>query len=291
MDKPSFAVVGCGKVGSTLAGILAGKGWRVAGLASATKDSARNAARIAGAERYGTDAKELVAGADVVFITTPDDAIARVAEQLAGQGAFAAGAVVLHCSGSLPSEIMSPARDAGAAIGSAHPLQSVARIYEKENPIAGAYVAVEGDPKAVETGRAVAAALSANFAEIRAEAKTLYHAAAVVASNYLVTLLSMSTRFNELAGMSQADSIKALMPLIQGTLNNIQRQGIPDALTGPVARGDASTVRSHVAEIGEKAPDFLTLYQVLGRHTVDLARAKGGIDEDGVKRLEAALEG
>jgi predicted short-subunit dehydrogenase-like oxidoreductase (DUF2520 family) len=289
MEKPAFAIVGCGKVGATLAGLLVKKGWPVKGLASASPGSAENAARLAGTDRFGTDSAVLAQGAELVFITTPDGAIARVAAELAKAGAFQPGTVVLHCSGSQSSEILAPARDAGAFIGSLHPLQSVARVYENDNPFAGATMSVEGDPRAVELGEAVAHDLEARCARIRAEAKTLYHAAAVAASNYLVTLLSMSTRFNTLAGMSAEESFAGLLPLIQGTLKNIGVQGIPAALTGPVARGDAVTVESHVREIREKAPEFLGLYQELGRHTVEIAKAKGGLSPEAEKRLLEAF--
>ena len=125
--------------------------------------------------------------------------------------------------------------------------------------------------------------------EITAQKKALYHAAAVAASNYLVTLIHLALELNEAAGLPGHISFKALLPLIRGTLSNIGAKGIPGALTGPIARGDVATVSAHLQAIEKDAPELLLLYRSLGLYTVELAKAKKTIGQEAGERLVALL--
>ncbi len=273
-NKPSVAIVGCGKVGTCLGKFLSNAGYPVVGVASRSLSSAERTAGIIGVDRFTDLSESVTVRADVVLITTPDDAIAVTCQDLAGKGGFCSGAVVLHCSGALPSTLLAPARSAGAAIGSMHPLQSFARIEVENNPFFGIVVAVEGETAAVAMARAMARDLEAVSIEIQTQAKTLYHASAVVASNYLVTVMDLSFQLLQSAGVAPGDVFKVLNPLINGTMANIEKVGIPEALTGPIARGDVATVAEHLDRIGVLRPDLLSLYRALGQATVELARAK-----------------
>ena len=114
----------------------------------------------------------------------------------------------------------------------------------------------------------------------------LYHASAVVASNYLVTLLDLSLSLIKLAGMTGEDALRGLKPLIEGTISNVEKMGVQNALTGPIARGDILTIEKHLSEIESKAPRLLSLYRTLGLYTVEIAKEKGSISEAVLKRLE-----
>ena len=289
MGKPSFSIVGCGKVGITLGKRLVQRGYPVAGLASRSLASARKAAELLGTDRVSETLWEATGQAGVVFITTPDDAIEDACRVIAQHSGFQPEAVVLHCSGVLSSVVLSSARDCGAHVGSLHPLQSFASIQEGTKRFEGILVSVEGDARAKAVARRIVQDLGANYAELQGDAKTLYHAAAVVASNYLVTLMHLAFGLNASAGISAQDSILGLMPLIQGTLSNIKSQGIPNALTGPIARGDVKTVQRHIQEIAARSPEFLQLYKTLGAHTIGLASAKGTVSPDAVGELEKIL--
>jgi len=124
---------------------------------------------------------------------------------------------------------------------------------------------------------------------IKTEAKTLYHASAVVASNYLVTLQDLALRLIGEAGLSGDDAFKVLNPLIKGTLSNIENVGAIKALTGPIARGDIETITRHLDEIGEKTPNLLLLYKILGQYTVDIALAGGTISDSEANELKKVL--
>jgi len=285
----SFAIVGCGRVGKALGKFLADAGYRAAGAASRSLASAKAAANLFKASRFSDLPWEVTASADVVLITTPDGAIADTCGRIAAKGGFKAGGVVLHCSGALPSTILAPAAAGGAATGSMHPLQSFAADDFSRNPFEGVIFAVEGDSGALVLAREMAAALGAAPLTIRTEAKTLYHAAAVAASNYLVTLLGLAFRLLGEAGISGPAAFKALEPLIQGTLANVRSVGIPQALTGPIARGDVETVRRHVEEIGFRRPELTDLFKTLSLYTVDVALAKGTLTEAHAETLRKIL--
>lgn len=276
--KPQIAIVGCGRVGTALAVWLHRAGYPVCGLASRRLESVQAVAGLIGPRLCSQEPQAVTAEADVVFITTPDGVIETVCRQIAAAGGFRAGSVVFHCSGALPSTILAPARQSGAWIGSLHPLQSFAAPALDRNPFAGIIVSVEGDGPAIETAEALAADLNAHPQQILTEAKTLYHAAAVVASNYLVTLLDLAFSLLRRAGVSPRDAHGVLRPLIDGTLANVARIGPPAALTGPVARGDAETVAHHLAAIAAKNPESLALYRALGIATVKVAEAGGHLD-------------
>lgn len=277
--KPVIAIVGCGRVGTALAKFLSEAGYGISGLASKSFSSVKRLADLTGTGRFTTIPWEITKKADIVFLTTPDSEISDTCSNIAFNEGFKRDSVVLHCSGALPSTILSSAKSCGAFIGSMHPMQSFALNEGNESPFHGIIFAVEGDAQALHIAVKIAVDLGADCISINTEDKTLYHAAAVVASNYLVTLLSLAFRLIEHAGISGSDTWKVLKPLIEGTLSNIEKAGIPAALTGPVARGDIETVERHIKAIGEKSPELLDLYNTLGFYTIDIAESKGTLSK------------
>ena len=284
--KPSFAIIGCGKVGTALGIFLTAAGYRAAGFASKSLSSAKQAAAVVQSGRFSDVPWEITGNADVVFITTPDSAITGVCDSIANNKGFADNAVVLHCSGALPSTILSTAKTCGAHAGSMHPLQSFATADYSTNPFQGIIVALEGENYAVKAAKEIATDLGGTGVTILTEAKTLYHASAVVASNYLVTLLDLAFRLIGEAGIAGRDAFNILKPLIEGTLSNIEKVGISEALTGPIVRGDVKTVENHVEEIGLKTPELLALYKTLGFYTIDIAMVKETISKSSIKKLK-----
>ena len=280
--KKSCAIVGCGKVGSTLARLMVHTGYDLAGLASKSLSSAQKTAEKTNCEVFSTVPWEVTPSADVVFITTPDGKIEETCMRIAENSGFKRDAVVLHCSGSLPSTLLSSAKSNHAHTGSMHPLQSFAAVGDVGNPFEGIIVAVEGEAEAVQAARTIAGALGGNCLTIKTEAKMLYHASAVVASNYFVTVQNLAVQLIKEAGIPEEDAFEVLGPLVKGTLSNIEKTGTVKALTGPIARGDVETVEDHVAAIQARKPDLLQLYKTLGRYTIPIAAAAGGLsDEDG----------
>ncbi len=287
--KPSFSVIGCGRVGTALAGQLVPAGYRPAGFFSRSRSSAQAAARIAGDAALVFDEPwDAAKAADIVFLTPPDQAIAETCRLIADGQGFGQEMVVLHCSGALSSAVLQAARDQGAAVGSMHPLQSFAAATEG-NPFRGIKAAIEGDAAAVACARQLAGDLGADPISIRTEGKTLYHAAAVVASNYLVTVMRLSFQLLAEAGVPESEAYGVLSPLIGGTLNNIEQVGIPEALTGPIARGDVETVADHLSAIRQFSGEAADLYSRLGLATIEMARARGSLGEAAAGKLRELL--
>lgn len=283
--KSSFAIVGCGRVGSALAKYLVKSGYKAAGFASKSVASAKKVAEIAGAgNRFFKFAGDATKQADIVFITTPDDAIADTCRQLAAKEGIREKAVVLHCSGALPSTIMDPLKSLGVHVGSMHPLQSFAAA-RADNPFDRIMMAVEGDPEAIRIAEMIASDLGAVPFIIRTEGKTLYHASAVVASNYLVTLMALAFDMIAASGVPKSEAYRILKPLVNGTLANIENVGIPQALTGPIARGDYKTVTAHIDAIKDISKEALSLYKIFGEATIKLARAKGTLTAEAAEEI------
>lgn len=289
-DHKNFAIIGGGKVGVALARQLLAAGYTSTGIACQTKASAEKAAELAGLTRYTSTPWQITSNAGIVFITTPDSAIADTCRDIAAHRGFGPGAVVLHCSGALPSTILTVPDNMDIARGSFHPLQSFATTDMAGNPFQDIIAAVEGDPAAVTMGQTIGRSLGATCFEIKTEGKSLYHAAAVVASNYLITLLENALTLLEAAGIDRADALTILRPLIKGTLANIDQAGIPQALTGPVARGDLDTIATHLDHIRTETSNLLPFYKMMGEFTIPIALAKGTLSEAAAHQLQELFQ-
>ena len=281
----TFAIIGAGKVGTALSKLLAGAGYEFLGAASRSIHSAQRACKFAGHGRAVADASELTQAADLVFITTPDDEISATCRRLSEGGAFRPGAVVAHCSGALPSTVLESAHAAGAHVGSLHPLQTLATAEQAVRVLPGSYCCIEGDAEAVRALEGVARALRMHVMTIPTEGKTLYHAAAVMACNYLVALEHAALKLSAEAGIDRAAALRAALPLIGQTVKNLADVGVPQSLTGPVARGDVETVRRHLQAIQSRLPELLGLYKLLGREAVEVALEAGTLSKERAAEL------
>jgi predicted short-subunit dehydrogenase-like oxidoreductase (DUF2520 family) len=277
--------IGAGTVGTALAVLLSRQGYRVTGVSSRSRASAENlAGQVTGCRIF--DNNQLLADTtSFVFITTPDDAIAGVAAQVK----WHRGQSVVHCSGAASTDILEPARRAGAMVGSIHPLQTLASVNEALQNIPGSTFGVEAKEPLLSTLKDMAAALGGQAIELQASDKVAYHAAAVFACNYLVTLVKLATDLWQTFSVPPPAATQALLPLIRGTLHNIDVIGLPRCLTGPIARGDTGTIRKHLEALGGKTPALLPAYRELGRQTIPIALAKGKIKKQQAAELEAIL--
>lgn len=289
LDKPRIVVVGAGKVGSALALLLWGKGYPVAGIASRSIISARRVAEQLGVPAT-TRPEEVTSRADVVFITTPDRVIAQVADEINERGGFKPGQVVFHTSGAHAAGEVGAARRSGALAASLHPLQSFADVKAAMENLPGSYFALEGDAAALPVAELIVKDLSGKSFLIKASDKPLYHAAACIASNYLVSLMHLATGLYNRFGLSREEAFEALCPLVRGTINNIRRTGPAAALTGPVARGDGPTIQGHLEALKEIGGLELELYRKLGLYTIGVALENGSIDAGQGEILEQILK-
>jgi predicted short-subunit dehydrogenase-like oxidoreductase (DUF2520 family) len=284
MNKLGF--IGAGTVGTALAIRLSDRGYQVVAVSSRSKTSAEKLANsIKGCQ--AVDNNQAVADiAELIFITTPDGAIG----QIAGEVKWHTGNSVVHCSGADSTDTLEPARKLGASVGAFHPLQTFASVKQAIDNIPGSTFAIEAEEPLLTTIKDMATALDGSWIELKASDKVLYHAAAVIACNYLVTLIKLSTDLWQTFDVPIDKSTRALMPLLKGTLNNIENVGIPQCLTGPIARGDTGTIKKHLEALKKSVPSVLSTYQELGLQTIPIALAKGRIDQAQAKEMETLIK-
>ena len=258
------AFIGAGKAGTTLAHGLRRAGYPVVAIASRTEASAeRLAAIIPGAEAFGAQAA--ADAADLVFVTVPDDAIAAVTAGIAWRPAQA----VAHVSGALDLVPLDAARDAGASVGSLHPVQTL--LGTASDSLEGVTFGIEAEGWLREQLLAMADRLGGTGIDVPASARALYHAAAVMSCGYVTALLHDAAALWVRAGLDADVAVAALGRMAEATAANVRAVGLYSALTGPIARGDAATVLAHLDAIDRAAPDISESYVANGRRMAVLA--------------------
>jgi len=277
--------IGAGTVGTALAVRLNQSGYPVVAVSSRSQASAQKLAQAVGGCRVFDSHQSAADNAELFFITTPDDAIAPVVAEIN----WHPGQSVIHCSGADSVDILQPARKAGAEVGAFHPLQTFASVKQAIDNMPGSTFALEAEEPLLATLKEMAIALGGNWVVLKASDKVLYHASAVIACNYLVTLVKLAGDLWQTFGVPPPQATQALLPLLRGTLHNIETIGIPNCLTGPIARGDIGTINKHLNALKQTAPHLLPTYRELGRQTIPIALARGKIDQSRAKELETIL--
>ena len=273
-------------MGTALAARLAGRGYPVVAVSSLSRASAQKLAQAAGGCQIFDSNQAVADNAELIFITTPDDAIASVVSNVN----WHPGQSAVHCSGADSTDILKQAKEAGAEVGAFHPLQTFASPQQAMENIPGSTFALEAEEPLLGTLKSMAAALDGQWVELKASDKVLYHAAAVFACNYMVTLVKLATDLWQTFDVPQEKATKALVPLLRGTLHNIETIGIPNCLTGPIARGDIGTINKHLDALQQTAPKLLSTYRELGRQTIPIAVAKGKINQSQAQELQTILQ-
>jgi predicted short-subunit dehydrogenase-like oxidoreductase (DUF2520 family) len=273
--------IGAGPVGTTFGVRLSEQGYPVAGVADISPAATeRFAGLVPGSRVYGHN-QDVADAADMVFITTADDFIAKVCSELK----WRQDQSVVHCSGASTVQALDGARQQGAHVGSIHPCQTFAGIEQAIANLPGSTFAIEAEEPVKSTLTEMARALKGDIVYLTSEDKVLYHAAAAIACNYFTTIVKLATDLWRNFGKTPADGIKAYMPLLRGTLTNMEKVGFPKCLTGPIARGDAATIRRHLAALDQYAPDMLPLYKQLGLFTIPIGRDKGSLSPEKAEEL------
>ena len=271
LNRPTIAIIGLGRVGSVLGRALHAAQYSIVAVASRNHAKADAIAHTFAAQSVSP--AEAATRADLVLLTVPDDVLPMLVHDLAAARAWRAGQFVVHASGASPAGVLLPAANHGAFVGSFHPIAAFASP-DTLLP-AGITFGVEAPQPLHQILVDMAHALGGHALPITAEQKTLYHAAAVIASNYTVTLTAQAVQLFDQFGAAPSDALRALLPLMRTTLDNLEQLGVPDALTGPLVRGDAGTVARHLEALDHHAPHVATFYRCLGQATLPLAQQRG----------------
>jgi len=231
--------------------------------------------------------EELLEVADLIFLTTSDDAIPEVAKAIP----WSARHKVVHCSGALSLDVLEPARQRGAEVGSFHPCQAFATIDQAIQNLPGSTIGIEASTEGLKgILEGMAEALGCPHVIVPPEGKVLYHAAAVFASNYTVALMGVAVRLLETLGIGAEEGTKLLLPLLKGTVTNIQNVGLPKCLTGPIARGDVTVIEKHLDALRKTDPRLFRLYAMLGLETIPIGIGKGTLSRERAEVLKEIFE-
>lgn len=294
-----FAVIGAGRLGASMALAMRAKGADLVAYSCLTADGRDRARRFLGPE--ATPDLATIAGLrpSVYIITVPDASLSEVAAALAREirsHEMPSGdaPIVLHTSGANSVDELAPCVDAGAAILAFHPLQTFSEPLTGSTRFAGSAIAVTPGPgprydQARDFGFRLARSLGSQPFLLEDDQKVLYHAAACVASNYLVTLEHCARRIFVQAGMPEDQAVAYFMPLVRGAIENLAMQGPVAALTGPLSRGDSNTIAAHLRDLADKVPDLVPLYRTLGLATLDLVRTRDEVSSKQLADLERIL--
>jgi predicted short-subunit dehydrogenase-like oxidoreductase (DUF2520 family) len=284
-------IIGCGRVGRTLARLWHSQGvFEPGDVFDHILDKSRAAVEFIGGGRACGDIRGM-RGADLWMLTPPDDRIAGCCRELSAEPVLTAGNIVFHCSGALASSELSAAVARGAHAASVHPLKTFADAATAVQTFAGTSCAAEGDKAALVVLKPAFERIGARVFEIEPAAKTLYHAAGVIVCNYLTALLECGARTYEKAGIPRNDAMRMMEPLVRETLDNVFALGPARALTGPIARGDVDVVRRQVEALETADPRIAAVYRELGKVAVELARKQGGAGAAALKAIARVLAG
>lgn len=287
MTLPKINIIGCGKLGKTIGKLIKiNQLGEMIGILNASNASTLDAVQFLGA---GTPHQsiETLPPADIYFITTRDDMIPTVASQLRHAGKLSPTSTVLHCSGSLTSDVLFPVKKSGASVCSIHPIKSFANPLQAIETFKGTYCAIEGDEPATSLISDLFQKLGAIILPIKKDKKAIYHTGGVMANNYLVTLHHHATQCYINTGIEEETAKKIVSMLMNDALNNLKTLNHQKSLTGPIQRGDVNTINNHLRALNTDNNFHATkeIYKSLGRSTISLTTH----NQDIKNQLEDAL--
>ncbi|MEO8453425.1 MAG: DUF2520 domain-containing protein [Gemmatimonadota bacterium] len=281
MSLQRVAILGPGRMGQGIGLGLFRAGWIVTLVGRAPKVPVVPLPLVVG------NASGVLDAADLILVTTPDDGIPAAADSLAASGAVTSRQVVLHCSGRLDRSALAVLEPSGAALGSFHPLQTVADPLRAPDLLRGAFAGVEGDEAAVAMAGLLAGALGMSTVVLPTGGKAGYHAAAVIIGNYITALVGFGERIAIEAGIPSDLATRIYFPLLAGAVNNLGRLRPAEALTGVVRRGDLASIRAHLETLS--SDQDRVLYARLGLEALRLA-VEAGLAREVAQQIQALFE-
>ncbi len=285
----NIAIVGAGKVGSVLGRVLIESGENIVCVVSRSSKSAQKAGKFLKCKNVSISLAAIPPKTDLVFIATPHHAVEDVAHKLAAAAHLNFKKLsVCHASGMLTAEVLDPLAKKGVTVFSFHPLQTFPRDFESEDILPtcrGIYYGVDGNAKGVNIAKRLAKKLDGKVILIKPEMRAFYHAACVVASNHLTTMLwILEQMFDELQ-TNEKKFYPVFEPIIHATLHNVACTSPTKALSGPIARGGVETVAEHFESLQRFAPNLVPYFGSVSAETTRLAEAKGSIDREQARAL------
>ncbi len=285
--NPTTFVVGAGPVATALAGSLRLGGVPVLGLWARRSGQARHAGSVAGVAAFSSAPPDILLESEIVILAVRDPAIGEVAQMLVGTGLVNKRHVLLHCAGAASArEALGGVVDQVAAVGTLHPLSAIADGKVAMRALRGTVFGIEGDELARSKATQLATALGGVVLRLDGGQMAAYHAAAALASNYVVALIDVAGAVLASTGVPADQAAQALVPLAQGALRNVAQHGTTAGLTGPVRRGDAATIQRHLDALRSR-PELSEIYRTLAAHALEIASRIDGRDAPDRAGLDA----
>ena len=291
--NPTTFLIGAGPVATAIAGSLRLGGVPVLGLWARRAAQARTAGSIAGVAAFSSAPPDILLESDVVILAVRDQVIGEVAQMLVNTGLINKRHVLLHCAGASSAlELLGGVTGSVAGVGTMHPLSAIADGKSAMRTLKGTVFGVEGDEVGRTTASRLVEAIGGIVLALDGTQMASYHAAAALASNYVVAAMDAAAAVLASTGVSADDAARALVPLAEGALRNITAHGTTRGLTGPVRRGDAVTVQRHLEALRGK-PELVEIYRALARRAVEIAARLDGPeapDRAGLDAIRALLQ-
>jgi len=284
----TVSIIGAGRLGASLGYALARKGFEIKGLSCRGLTSARESAKLIGRGKPTASSLKAAAGAEILFLCVPDDSIAQTATLLAASSLQWQGRTVFHSSGLLPARVLAPLKKKGAFTASFHPIQTFARKEARLDLFKGIGYGLEGDTEALMAAGMIIRRLGGYALFLTKADKPLYHAACVLCSGGMATLLGSAFALLESRGLGEKEAERVLMPLAQRTLQNVKEIGARPAVTGPFIRGDVKTILEHLRALPEKGR-WIDIYSALGLRSLETA-GKKDLSPKTIRTLRKILE-
>ena len=278
--------IGAGRLGTALAWSFAQRGLRVVAVASMLPaDAERLATQIPGCAVLA--GQQVVDGCDLVFVTTPDGAIADTAAQFR----WRPGVAAVHCSGVTDVAALDHAARQGAMTGGFHPMQTFGDPAAAVRSLPGCTITIEAPEPLNAALVAIAERLECRINRLPPGMRGRYHAAAGYTSQFINALFAEAATIWQSWGATEEDAVRALLPLARGTLASIESAGLANGMPGPVSRGDVGSIEKHVAALTPLGPQVMQFYRVVCDRTIPLGMKRGAIDDAAAARLRDILRG
>jgi predicted short-subunit dehydrogenase-like oxidoreductase (DUF2520 family) len=288
----NVGIIGAGKVGYALGLAFYNENINVSGIYSKSSESALLLNRKILAD-FPNDLVETVKQSDVVFLSVSDNNIKSVAEEIASKVSkkFIENKVFFHLSGALTSDELRVLKDLGGYVASLHPAQTFASKEDGWKKLYNIYFGFEGCNISKEYAKTIVEGFNGKMVCIKKEDKTLYHAAACIISNYTVTLSYIASEILTGLGFEKEASRKVFLPLIRGTVENLENRSILDSITGPIERGDDKIIAQHIEKLEYLDKDLLDIYKMLGKKTLKMVKNKGTLEKEKEMKVMEVLKG
>ena len=271
-DTIKIGFIGPGKVGVNLGRYFTQKGITISGFYGQNINSTKEAINITKSKFY-ENIKDIIKESDILFITTPDDIISIIDTQLSKFNLN--NKSICHTSGSLKSNVLYNSKNSGALIYSIHPMFAFSNKNINLNELEKIYFSIEGDYFKNSPIEKLIKKLGNKYFLRKEEDSATYHLANVFVSNLILSLLNIGISYFKKLGLSENDSLEAIKPLVKGNIESIFEKGFVDSLTGPVLRGDLTTIEKHLNALDK---DHKELYKILSLNLLKLVALRENAD-------------